>query len=152
QELKSLQRVKAIRHPYILSLERFDIIDGRLIIVSELADRTLDDRFHGCRAKGLPGIPRQELLRYLEEAAEALDLMNGEFNLQHLDIKPQNLFLLYNHVKVGDFGLVKDLEGMFAQITSGVTAVYAVPETFEGVASRFCDQYSLAIVFQQLLT
>src|SRR5205085_11588627 len=45
QELKALQRVKTVRHPYILSLERFDIIDGRLIIVSELADRTLFDRF-----------------------------------------------------------------------------------------------------------
>src|SRR6478672_11702148 len=41
QELKALNRVKTIRHPYILSLERFDIIQGRLIIVSELADRTL---------------------------------------------------------------------------------------------------------------
>jgi serine/threonine protein kinase len=152
QELKALQRVKTVRHPYILSLERFDIIDGRLIIVSELADRTLWDRFNECRAQTLPGIPRPELLRYLEEAAEALDLMNAEFNLQHLDVKPQNLFLLYNHVKVGDFGLVKDLEGMFAQITSGVTAVYAAPETFEGTVSRYCDQYNLAITFQELLT
>src|SRR5439155_1111896 len=33
QELKALHRVKQIRHPYILSLERFDIIDGHLIIV-----------------------------------------------------------------------------------------------------------------------
>ncbi len=152
QELKALQRVKTVRHPYILSLERFDIIDGRLIIVCELADCTLFDHFHECRARGLPGIPRPELLRYLEEAAEALDLMNLQFNLQHLDIKPQNIFLLYNHVKVGDFGLVKDLEGMFAQISSGVTPVYAAPETFEGKVSRFCDQYNLAITFQELLT
>jgi serine/threonine protein kinase len=152
QELKALQRVKAVRHPYILSLERFDIIDGRLIIVSELADRTLFDRYQECRSQGLPGIPRQELLRYFEEAAEALDLMNTEFNLQHLDIKPQNLFLLHNHVKVGDFGVVKDLEGMFAQITSGVTALYAAPETFDGVVSRFSDQYNLAVAFQELLT
>jgi serine/threonine protein kinase len=152
QELKALQRVKTVRHPFILSLERFDLVDDRLVIVSELADRTLFDRYEECRRQGLPGIPRQELLRYLEEAAEALDLMNAEFNLQHLDIKPQNLFLLYNHVKVGDFGLVKDLEGMFAQITSGVTAVYAAPETFEGKVSRFCDQYNLAITFQELLT
>ncbi len=152
QELTALQRVKAVRHPFILSLERFDIIDGRLIIVSELADCTLFDRFQECRAQGLPGIPRQELLRYMEETAEALDLMNEQFNLQHLDIKPQNLFLLCNHIKVGDFGLVKDLEGKFAQITSGVTAVYAAPETFEGTVSRFCDQYNLAIAFQELLT
>src|SRR5579871_975073 len=41
QELKALNRIKSIRHPYILGLDRFDIVDGRLIIVSELADRTL---------------------------------------------------------------------------------------------------------------
>ncbi|HMF16348.1 MAG TPA: tubulin-like doman-containing protein, partial [Gemmataceae bacterium] len=152
QELKALHRVKTIRHPYILSLERFDIVDGRLIIVSELADRTLFDRFKECRSQGLPGIPRDELLRYMRETAEALDLMNEQFHLQHLDIKPQNLFLLFNHVKVGDFGLVKDLQGMSVRITSGVTALYAAPETFEGVVSRYCDQYNLAITFQELLT
>src|SRR4051795_8803079 len=89
QELKALSRVKSVRHPYILSLERYDIIDGQLIIVMELADRNLWDRFKECRAEGLPGIPRNELLGYLAETAEALDLMNGTYQLQHLDIKPQ---------------------------------------------------------------
>ena len=88
----------------------------------------------------------------MEEAAEVLDLMNTQYQLQHLDIKPQNLFLVHNHVKVADFGLVKDLEGMRGQITGGVTPVYAAPETFDGIVTRFCDQYSLAIVYQELLT
>jgi serine/threonine protein kinase len=152
QELKALSRVKTVRHPYILSLERYDILDGQLMIVMELADRNLWDRFKECRARGLPGIPRPELLGYMEETAEALDLMNNEYQLQHLDIKPQNLFLVHNHVKVADFGLVKDLEGMQASVTGGVTPVYAAPETFDGWVSRFCDQYSLGIVYQELLT
>jgi hypothetical protein len=152
QELKALERVKAVRHPFILSLERYDIVNGQLVIVTELADKNLWDRFNECRAQGLPGIPRDELLRQMEEAAEALDLMNIEYQLQHLDIKPQNLFLVYNHVKVADFGLVKDLEGMRTQMTSGMTAGYAPPETFGGLVSRYCDQYSLAIVYQELLT
>ncbi len=152
QELKALSRVKTVRHPFILSLERYDIIDGQLIIIMELADRSVWDRYKECRAQGLPGIPREELLGYMEEAAEALDLMNNTYQLQHLDIKPQNLFLVYQHVKVADFGLVKDLEGMQASVTGGVTPVYAAPETFDGWVSRFSDQYSLAIVFQELLT
>lgn len=152
QELKALSRVKTVRHPYILSLERYDILDGQLLIVMELADRNLWDRFKECRTRGLPGIPRDELLAYMEETAEALDLMNNDYQLQHLDIKPQNLFLVYNHVKVADFGLVKDLEGMQASVTGGVTPVYAAPETFDGWVSRYCDQYSLAIVYQELLT
>ena len=122
------------------------------MIVMELADSTLSDRFRDCRTQGLPGIPREELLNYLQETAEALDLMNIQYQLQHLDIKPQNLFLVHNHVKVADFGLVKDLEGMMASVTGGVTPGYAAPETFDGWVSRYCDQYSLAIVYQELLT
>ncbi|MFT3878067.1 MAG: tubulin-like doman-containing protein [Gemmatales bacterium] len=144
--------IKNIRHPFILSIERYEIIDGQLMIVTELADCNLYERFREYRNKGLMGIPREELLGYMEEIAEALDIMTIEHDLLHLDIKPQNLFLMYNHIKIGDFGLVKDLEGMHAQVTGGVTPVYAAPETFEGYVSRFSDQYSLAIVFQELLT
>jgi serine/threonine protein kinase len=152
QELKALHRVKTIRHPYILSLERFDIIEGQLIIVMELADRNLWDRFRECRMAGLCGIPRDELLRYMHETAEALDLMNTHYQIQHLDIKPQNLFLVFDHVKVADFGLAKAFEGARATVTGGVTPVYAGPETFEGYVTRYSDQYSLAIVYQELLT
>ncbi len=152
QELKSLSRVKSVQHPYILSLERYDIVEGQLVIVMELAQGTLWDRFKECRNEGMIGIPREELLNYMEETAEALDLMNVQYQLQHLDIKPQNIFLVHSHVKVADFGLVKTLEGMAATVTGGVTPVYAAPETFDGWASRFSDQYSQAIVYQELLT
>ncbi len=152
QELKALDRVKNIRHPFILSLEQWKIINGQLIIVMELAERNLWDRFKECRGLGMPGIPREELLNYLIEAAEALDLMNTKYSIQHLDVKPQNLFLMYNHVKVADFGLAKAFEGGRGTVTGGVTPVYAGPETFEGYVSRYTDQYSLAIVFQELLT
>jgi serine/threonine protein kinase len=151
QERKALERIKQIRHPFLLSLERFDIIDGQLRIVMELADRSLWDRVRECRTQNLVGIPREELLGYLAEASEALDMMNVEYNLQHLDVKPQNLFLIHNHVKVADFGLVKLFEGSSASVTGGVTPVYAAPETFDGRATRFSDQYSLAIVYQELL-
>jgi serine/threonine protein kinase len=152
QELKALSRVKTVRHPYILSLERFDIVEGQLFIIMELADRNLWDRFKECRSQGYTGIPRQELIGYMQEVAEALDLMNIHYQLQHLDIKPQNLFLVHQHVKVADFGLVKDLEGSQASVTGGITPVYAAPETFDGKVTRYSDQYSLAIVFQELLT
>jgi serine/threonine protein kinase len=154
QEWKSLIRVKSVRHPFILLLDRFENIDNYLVIVMELADRTLGDRFKECRSQGLPGIPREELLNYLAEAAEVLDLMNSQYQLQHLDIKPQNLFLVHNHIKVADFGLVKDTTGgvKLMTITGGVTPVYAAPETFDGKFSRQSDQYSLAIVYQEMLT
>src|SRR3954447_14810390 len=79
QELKALKRVQSVRHPYLLSLERYDIVDNRLLIVMELADRNLWDRFRECRGQNQQGIPREELLRYMEETAEVLDLMNTQY-------------------------------------------------------------------------
>jgi eukaryotic-like serine/threonine-protein kinase len=152
QELKSLERVKQVRHPYLLALDRYDIVEGRLLIVMELADCNLWEKFREHRLTGSPGIPRPELMQYMQETAEVLDLMNREHGLLHLDVKPQNIFLQWNHVKVGDFGQVKDLQGLAAQVTGGITPVYAAPETFDGIVTRACDQYSLACVYQELLT
>ena len=37
-------------------------------------------------------------------------------------------------------------------MTGGITPMYAPPETFEGWVSRQSDQYSLAIVYMEMLT
>src|SRR5262249_11829315 len=145
QELKALECVRGVRHPYILSMDRFDIIDGQLLIVMELADRCLSDRLDDCVQQGQQGIPREELLRYMEETAEALDLMNIQYRLQHSDIKPQNLFLVHNHVKVADFGLVKDMQGMKAMTSGCFSPLYSAPEPFEGCVSPHSHQYTLRI-------
>jgi serine/threonine protein kinase len=155
QELHALDRIKSIRHPFILSIERVEIVQGELLIVMELADKNLLDRAQECQKAGQPGIPRDELIAFLSDAAEALDVMNFQYDLQHLDIKPRNLFVVSNRVKVADFGLVKDLEGMSSGgglLAGGVTPLYAAPETFQGIISRHSDQYSLAVVYQELLT
>jgi serine/threonine protein kinase len=151
QENRALQRIREVRHAYILSLERIEEVGGELIIVMELADKNLHDVYVEYQATGGRGIPRDKLLRYMQEAAEALDWLNEKYNLQHLDVKPRNLFVVSDHVKVADFGLVKHLGGQ-SGIQSGVTPLYAPPETFNGKISPQSDQYSLAIVFQELLT
>src|SRR5262249_26991580 len=94
QELKALNRIKAVRYPVLLSLERIDVIDGQLFVVTGLAEGSLLDRFLQCRRVGLPGIPRDELLAHLRDAADALDYMAQTHGLQHLDVKPQNLLLV----------------------------------------------------------
>src|SRR5438132_1519876 len=81
QERRSLEHIKSIRHPFLLSIERVELLGDDLLIVMELADRSLHDLLVKKREAGLPGIPRRELLPYLREAAEALDLLNLEFGL-----------------------------------------------------------------------
>jgi serine/threonine protein kinase len=156
EELRAIQRVKTIRHPFILSMERVEVgvATGELVIVFELADRSLADVLAAGREAGESGIARDVLLAYLREAAEALDVMHVRHGLQHLDIKPQNLFLVSNHVKVGDFGLVQSLgsAGGGGAGLGAITPLYASPEVFLDQISPHSDQYSLAIVYQELLT
>lgn len=152
QELKALERIKGVRHPFLLSLERFEILNGRLAILTELADMSLDQRLAQCRADGLHGIPRDELLRYMADAAEALDFLSQRHNLLHLDIKPENLLVSGDHIKVADFGLVKELASRTQNsLVSGMTPTYASPEMFDDEPSAYSDQYSLAIVYQEML-
>src|SRR5438874_2176087 len=155
QERKALERMvqKDVRHPFVLTNELIREIEGEVIIVMELADRNLHEVYLEHQSAGLIGIPRDDLLRYLRDAAEALDFMCEKHGLAHLDIKPRNLFLVSDRVKVADFGLVKHLERSSASgVLGGVTPLYAAPETFTNSISERSDQYSLAIVYQELLT
>ena len=151
-ELKALERMRHLRHPFLLNIERIEVVDSRLVVVTELADCSLGDRFEEYRSRKKHGIPREELLRYLKDAADALDFMAEQHGLQHLDVKPDNLLLQGNHAKVGDFGQAKDLNVTNVSVVNGFTPLFAAPELFEGRPGRGSDQYSLAIVYQMMLT
>lgn len=152
RELKSLERIKGVQHPFLLTLERFEVVDGQLVIVTELADGSLEDVFRRHCERGSCGIPRTSLLAYLQDTADALDYLNSKFQLQHLDVKPGNLLMVGGHVKLADFGLLKDLRDVEHSMVGGLTPIYAAPEVFDGRPSSNSDQYSLAVMYQELLT
>jgi len=152
RELKSLERIKGVHHPFLLTLERFGIVNDQLVIVTELADGSLEEVYSRHRERGSCGIPRAALLSYMHDAADALDYLHDRYRLQHLDVKPGNLLLVGGHVKVGDFGLLKDLRDVECSVVGGLTPTYAPPEVFDGQPSMHSDQYSLAVMYQELLT
>src|SRR3954469_2132210 len=82
EELEAIQHIKSIRHPFLLSMDRVEVIDGELVIVMELADKNLQDLLGERRAAGQRGIDRDELLGYLGEAANVLDHMSFRHGLQ----------------------------------------------------------------------
>ena len=151
-ELRSLQRIRQVHHPFLLSLERIEVVNNQIVIVTELAECSLVERFQQYRNKGLPGIPRDLLIDMLRDAADALDFLSQKHELQHLDVKPGNLLIVADRIKVADFGLVKDLHEQNQSLVGGLTPTYAAPEIFDGRPDRRSDQYSLAIVYQELLT
>ncbi len=151
QEARALERVKLIRHPFVISMDLIKVVAGELLMVMELADNSLHEVFEEYKLQGRPGIPRDMLLGFLSDAAEGLDHLIEKHNLQHLDVKPKNLFLIADRVKVADFGLVRGVGGGSGMM-GGITPVYAAPETFANKISKHSDQYSLAVVYVDLLT
>lgn len=153
QEYEAFEQVKAIRHPFLLCLERVELVENVLVMVMGLADRHIGERYLECQASGLSGIPREELIAYLREAAEALDVISAQHGLQHLDVKPANLFLTAGHLQVGDYGLVSKLDGGSGSGKNrGLTPKYASPEVLRGLVHTQSDQYSLALVYYEMLT
>jgi serine/threonine protein kinase len=152
----TLYNLTGVRHPLLLPVEYVSVTGGELVVVMALAGKHLGDLCQAHRDRGLPGIPRGELLGYLLEVGEALDLLNGQHHLPHLAVKPSNLFVTGHHVQVADHGLVQllaELQGCdLAECRGGVMPQYTPPEVFLGALGPSSDQYSLAVVYQELLT
>jgi serine/threonine protein kinase/Flp pilus assembly protein TadD len=158
-ELRALEITRGIRHPSLLVILGTWQVENLLVIAMELAERSLWDRFLEANIQGLRGIPRTELLGYLDSVADAIDYLNdykhsiaGRHGLgvQHRDLKPQNILLIGKRAKVADFGLARVMERAVTSHTGPCTLPYAAPEYFGGKTSRQSDQYALAVTYCQL--
>jgi hypothetical protein len=148
-ELKSLELIKNLRHPYLLATEDFWISNNRLHVVMELADGTLRGRLKYHQEQGREAIPVDELFRYIAEAAEGLDFLHSQ-KITHRDIKPDNILILHGHAKVADFGLARAQEQLVESMSLAGTPAYMAPEIWGGEGGPASDLYSLAFVYAEL--
>jgi serine/threonine protein kinase len=149
-ELRSLNLIRRLRHPFLLQTQAFWKLDNRLVIAMDLADGSLRGRLKACTQAGQRGIPVSELLGYMKQASEALDYAHAK-GVLHRDIKPDNILLSEGYVKVADFGLACELDdaALFTATTCG-SAPYMAPEVWARRASEQTDQYSLAATYVHL--
>jgi eukaryotic-like serine/threonine-protein kinase len=120
------------------------------IVMEHLSGGTLDDRI----AQEGPQ-PVDRALRWLEQAAEALDNAHRH-GVVHRDVKPGNLLLdREENVHVADFGIAS-AAGMDSLTATGTilgTAGYLSPEQAQGQrATSASDLYGLGVVAFELLT
>lgn len=104
-QVNNLREIQALRrlagHPNIIKLHEvlYDEPTGRLALVFELMDMNLYEAIKGRRHY----LPEAKVKHYTYEMLKALDHMhrNGIF---HRDVKPENLLLLDDEIKLADLG------------------------------------------------
>ncbi|XP_022238846.1 membrane-associated tyrosine- and threonine-specific cdc2-inhibitory kinase-like isoform X2 [Limulus polyphemus] len=95
-------------------------------------------------------IPESVVWNYLVDLLLAVKHLH-DHNLIHLDIKPANIFISKDGVcKLGDFGLVLDLnKGDISEAIEG-DPMYLAPELLEGKFTKAADIFSLGITILEL--
>ena len=75
-------------------------------------------------------------------------------NVLHRDLKSENIFLTADaHIKLGDFGLSRQMDGAALATTTCGTPFYMAPEQVrrDGYAQP-ADVWALGVVFYEMLT
>jgi len=161
------QAVATLRHPNIVQVFDFDIVNGQPYIVMELLDGvSLELYLHSLRASSQT-LPRESVIRLINKLADALDYAHGE-GVIHRDIKPANVMLCNGSttIELGnpllpkvepvltDFGLARisfNSEHTEPGTIMG-TPAYMSPEQVEGHAvSIRSDLYALGVLAYELL-
>jgi serine/threonine protein kinase len=157
-ELRSLQAIRHLPHPNLLRVHQVWCHLGYVVLAMERADGTLADLAATYRAETGKAIIPEHVCLLLSQAAAGLDYLNGRRHLvegkpvsfQHCDVKPSNMMLFGETVKLADFGLAVVMTGPQVLHRPGGTPGYAAPEVFRGRVTRHSDQFSLAVTYCEL--
>ena len=132
---------------------------AEIVVATGLNERSLADRLKECQQAGEPGIPVDELLDYMDDAARGIDHLNqanfdlgsGPAALPHCNIKPANILVVGGAAQVSDFGLSSMLGTN--PYSPDFPPHYLAPEFFlTGRPTSTSDQYGLAISYIELRT
>jgi serine/threonine protein kinase len=158
-EIRVLNGLRELCHPNIIQFHGVHANSHYLILSMERADGSLLDLRQTYQEEGMKTMPPEHALDLLEDAAQALDFLVDQklecFNaaspgLQHCDVKPSNLLVVGDTVKVADFGLCASTSWQTHRNSWRGTLPYAAPELYRGKASVHTDQYALAVTFCEL--
>jgi serine/threonine-protein kinase len=158
KEIRSIQAVRQLQHSNLIHIDKVWCYPGFVVIAMELADGSLQDLLEAYRLEFGTCIVPDQVCTLLGQAAKALDFLNTRQHqvdgqlvaIQHCDVKPSNLLLFGETVKVADFGLSAQTTTQLKAHRKAGTLNYTAPEVFQSRLSDRTDQYALAVTYCEL--
>jgi len=147
--LDEARTIAHLRHPSIVRILEYDVIDGIPFLIMEYAPNGTLRQYH---PKGTV-LPPTAIVPYVRQVAAALQYAHDQ-KLIHRDVKPENMLLGNNNtVLLSDFGLAVIVQSSRDRLqTVAGTVTYMAPEQLQGRPSPASDQYALAAVIYEWLT
>jgi len=146
------QRLVGQHHPNIIKINWMGRVDGVFVIEMEyfpgkcLSEELTDSGFRNPKTF-------KDIFKIFLEILEGVKFLHNQ-KICHGDIKPQNILINGDRVKITDFGTSKFIENVFVKtVDAGGTWPYMAPE-IAGSNKRYLisDIYSLGVLLYQLLT
>jgi serine/threonine protein kinase len=158
QEIRSIQIIRQLRHLHLVHIEQVWCNRGYIVVTMDLADGSLLELLDAYRTEFQTPLVPHDVCNYLAQVAKVLDFLNTRQHLidghragiQHCDVKPTNLLLFGEKVKLSDFGLASLTGAPVKTHPRPGTLDYAAQEVFQGRLSDWTDQYALAVTYCQL--
>lgn len=161
QEVRAIQFIQQLCHPNLIQIDQVWCHHGYVVLTMPLADGSLLDLLDAYQNEFGTPLAAVDLCHYLSQVARVLDFLNGRrhmdrdgkrVGIQHCDVKPTNLLLFGETVKICDFGLSSTTSASLKFHRRAGTLDYAAPEIFQGRLTDWTDQFSLAVTYFHLRT
>ncbi|KAL0209255.1 hypothetical protein RCL1_003513 [Eukaryota sp. TZLM3-RCL] len=140
---RELSLMSSLNHPLVIRV--FGIVylhQNRVGIVMERAMHSLP----------APTVTSPESLKHAIDIVNAVKYLHSR-SIVHYDLKPANILIANNHIKLTDFGTSRTVSSTttIATTTAAFTPKYAAPECLDKKVSPQSDVYSIGVILYEIL-
>ena len=149
-EGRGVKAVKDIQSLYLMEIVDYGYTTehDESCLLMEYVKETLED----CLNKKGGKLDEALACHYFTEILKGLKDLKT-FGIIHRDIKPGNLFLFSNTIKIGDYGFARFTSGSSASMSGARgTPAYSAPEVFKERYSHPADWWSASVILYRMLT
>jgi len=148
--LKEARIVAALKHPNIVEIHSVIEEGKELLLVLEYIDGQSLDAILREHNK----LTLEQTIEIIKQTAAALDYAHAQ-GVIHQDLKPGNIMIAGENIKVMDFGIARrvadDLTALTNQQAAG-TPMYMAPEQIKNDPKPQSDVYALGLCFYEMLS